>query len=524
MKPIQCLRRVSPGIALVLLLFRREATSAETPQRPHYVGSMSCNSIACHGRSEPRPLTGAIGQNEFMLWMQNDPHARSTQTIWSDKFNSIMMRLNAVRDGGWEVAVYRQCASCHDPNDQASAPGNSLEHPQFLPASSLVNRGIECESCHGAASQWLANHYRRGYSATHLATFGMTATPNLLVRSQVCAKCHVGSETNDMNHDMIAAGHPALRFEATSYHDRLAKHWPAHEERFAIPDFQAQLWAAGQLASADAALHLLHGRAARSHRVSESGANASRSPWPEFSEYSCLSCHQRLRPEADNRALRLRAQPASQPEWNPWFLVLPLERSSAGSGESLPAAFAAWGTLRTRLQPVLTTNAKDVESSTEFVRRQLFNDFGFLTTAGGWQAPPTFSQDDLIHTIRATAPKAESWESLCQIFLALQAAQRGFQDHHHRSAMRIKMNPALPRKNPLNMSDWHRNLESIRWSLAFSKGTDVPRALSRTAKPDDPPHDDVLPGDLRPMTLVEIRDLAVQLADQLAAHSSGSKN
>lgn len=253
---------------------------------------------------------------------------------------------------------------------------------------------------------------------------------------------------------------------------------------------------------------------------------SAQSPWPELSEYSCLSCHQRLGRAHENQALRLRNRKsrAGQPEWNPWFLVLPLQTASEGSSDSLPASFAAWGTLRTKMEPLMASNAQEVESSTEFVRRQLFTDFGFLANAGMWHSPPTFSQNDLIHAIRLTALRAESWESLCQIFLALQAAGRNQQDMLRRSAAHVTTNPARQPIFPPAMTEWHQNLESMRWSLAFIKGTDIPRALLQPTKSDGLPDDDVLPGAVRPMTLIEIRDLAVQLAEQLAAQTMGSKD
>ena len=67
----------------------------------------------------------------------------------------------------------------------------------------------------GAAG--ISDHYQRDVSRERLAQLGMIDTKNLLVRAPTCASCHVGSADQDMNHDMIAAGHPPLRFEQASY-------------------------------------------------------------------------------------------------------------------------------------------------------------------------------------------------------------------------------------------------------------------------------------------------------------------
>ena len=76
---------------------------------------------------------------------------------------------------------------------------------------------IGCETCHGGARRWLSEHYQHDVGRDELASLGMIDTKNLLVRARVCAACHVGSAENDMNHDMIAAGHPPLHFELASY-------------------------------------------------------------------------------------------------------------------------------------------------------------------------------------------------------------------------------------------------------------------------------------------------------------------
>ena len=74
-------------------------------------------------------------------------------------------------------------------------------------------------------------------------------------------------------------------------------HWD-EKERNAAADFPALAWAVGQLATTKAALELLRRRAA-----------CGISPWPEFSEFSCFSCHHEL---ADEEWRRKR--PADDPK------------------------------------------------------------------------------------------------------------------------------------------------------------------------------------------------------------------
>jgi hypothetical protein len=163
---------------------------------------------------------------------------------------------------------------------------------------------VGCESCHGPAEAWLAIHHTpvfRTLTAHEKSGLGMINTKNLKVRAALCADCHVGSASPQSNgqparqvtHDMIAAGHPVLRFELSAYHDCLPKHWDHLAERAAKDDFQQQLWAHGSIASGQSALQLLRFRA--THR------NEGVSVWPEFSEFSCTACHSPL-PSTSTRA------------------------------------------------------------------------------------------------------------------------------------------------------------------------------------------------------------------------------
>ena len=83
-----------------------------------------------------------------------------------------------------------------------------------------------------------------------------------------------------MNHDIIAAGHPALYFDMAVYHDAYPKHW--RETESADKAFRAKLWWAGQIAKADAELELIEARTKTEHTVSV---------WPEFAAFQCTSCH-----------------------------------------------------------------------------------------------------------------------------------------------------------------------------------------------------------------------------------------
>ena len=92
----------------------------------------------------------------------------------------------------------------------------------------------------------------------------MRPTKDLLARGQPCTECHVGLGPSDVNHDLIAAGHPRLNFEYGNQLAKLPKHWRVDDDKARHPDYEAKVWALGQLLTAKASLDLLESRAARS--------------------------------------------------------------------------------------------------------------------------------------------------------------------------------------------------------------------------------------------------------------------
>lgn len=93
-----------------------------------------------------------------------------------------------------------------------------------------------------------------------------------------------------MNHDIIAAGHPALYFDYTTYVQAYPKHWRDSGSRDS--DTATARWLAGQLTKADSELELVKSRLARKH---------PNSVWPEFSNLQCTSCHQNIEPFIHSR-------------------------------------------------------------------------------------------------------------------------------------------------------------------------------------------------------------------------------
>ena len=287
---------------------------------PLLVGTAACSARGCHGALGPasKPADGAaVLQDEYGRWLGNDKHARAYAVLFEPKSQQISLHLYGT------PAAHRQarCLACHT-NTSAAA---GYHHPERA-------FGVGCEACHGNASAWLDRHTGARWkelSAADKALSGMTNLRDPAAVAYTCAGCHVGAAAHarhgdivrDMNHDLIAAGHPRLNFEFSAYLANLPPHWNvAFSDKHRPPE--AELWAFGQLVSAEAALELLADRAKRSQGGSGLPTDAFPAPWPELAEYDCYACHHDL----TAKSWRLergygKHTPGSLP-WGTWYYPL----------------------------------------------------------------------------------------------------------------------------------------------------------------------------------------------------------
>lgn len=250
--------------------------AAGSPVAAHnleWQGVASCASTACHGGNGPKGSKGS----EYTTWVLEDRHTKAYQVLLEDRSRLIeknLRRISNLKDARAETD--QLCLRCHAMNAD-----NGPQRDLFARTD-----GIGCESCHGAAQEWLGLHYGRDWNAKTDAekrALGFQPLKSLTERAQLCVSCHVGDSDKQVNHDLIAAGHPRLNFEFGAFQAIMPKHWREADEN-AQPDFEARAWAVGQVISAQAALALLK------HR-----AGSTTSPWPEFAEYDCFACHHDLR-------------------------------------------------------------------------------------------------------------------------------------------------------------------------------------------------------------------------------------
>ena len=273
--------------------------------------SASCAATSCHGGPRPGIAESlAVRGAEYPLWLENDPHAKSWRTLCSPSSLAMLERLNIMQSGKMVNAVaFDNCLACHNSTRgyEAASKLNHSELNHSKPNHRVFNaEGVGCANCHGRSQNWRSDHYRLQRDNASNATIGLAPNKDLFVRARVCAACHIGDSDRDMNHDIIAAGHPALHYEFTTFHNMLPKHWRESEES-ATPDFEAKLWLAGQVAVLDASLALLESRATLSLSVST---------WPEFAVSDCSSCHQNLRLGAMKYESVARGSATTFSSWN----------------------------------------------------------------------------------------------------------------------------------------------------------------------------------------------------------------
>ena len=277
---------------------------------PHslVMGEQSCASAGCHGRA----FDGSMRdwRTSYSVWLNEDPHRRAFAVLYTERAIEMYRNLNSESklasepsaDIPYEAFLGERCLGCH----ATGLPGRGvvpLAEGRDRPAFYLA--GVTCESCHGPASGWLHTHYLTDFPRD---TPGFHDTRPLDSRAAACVGCHVGpmiavnGKTYDMNHDLIAAGHPRLAFEFASYLANLPKHWDEsadharHQVSGQPPSFHSDAWAAGQEQVARQLVRQIE------HRLTAANRDTNTTPWPDFSNYDCFDCHHAIGAPGNSRS------------------------------------------------------------------------------------------------------------------------------------------------------------------------------------------------------------------------------
>ncbi len=373
-----------------------------------YTGAGSCASSACHGGSISFPMSW---RNSFSVWATRDRHARAYGILFNDLARQIIQKLDRLEDLHAAKAFEdRRCLGCHSAGIEARQDPHALR-----------TDGVSCEACHGPAEKWLVAHtlmpsLQAGEAEKARQATGMTNTKDIQVAASTCVKCHVGAPPDgemsyEVNHDLIAAGHPRLNFELSAFLANMPRHWNRQEGNARTDDDEARIWAVGQLATARQALKLLDYQA---NTAAEALRNNEQIHWPEFADYDCYGCHHQLQtPEERKAAAAIAGRRPGTFVWGSWYTpMLPL----IGSRQAAPGFSALSKVVEVMGKPLPDTTA--VRNAVAPALAELDGQLDAIKAS----KPDSKQTAELMAAVAAGA-EADRWDHAVQVYLALVALQ-----------------------------------------------------------------------------------------------------
>ena len=412
------------------------------------VGAMSCAAASCHGGlGQP----GSKG-SEFTTWALLDPHRQAYAVLLNER-SVQMAKLLGLAEPAHRSKV---CLTCHV---------GTAESPELFEASPHDRLGVSCEACHGPASQWLAEHTTGSWQSLDRtnpsvrewkAEAGLRDLTSTAKTAGLCVRCHVGEAGREVNHDLIAAGHPRLNFEFSSYMRLYPKHWNAPQSAEQASTNDARQWMVGQMVSARQSLDLLD------HRLSRQTG-----PSPELSEFDCYACHHDLHLAQTGPGLGWRQSEGFSGKnpgglsWGTWHAaLLPIVAPSAGQpDEELTTALRA-----------LEESLEDPAASAETRQAALQRARAVISQRLDEIETMPVSADELaIRIAWLTGPSADSirdWDRATQTVLALRSL------HQSLGAMDTRL------RSPAADATIRELIESLRFESRDAVLFDSPRQFS----------------------------------------------
>jgi hypothetical protein len=381
------------------------------------LGASSCGTTACHGG--PQAGNRDVLSFAFTIWAKDDPHAGAYETLHQPRSQRMA---NLLGIGPAHRAAV--CLACHSMQAEARQP---------LPREVLAD-GVACGSCHGDATLWRDAHTLPSWktlSVEERGALGYRDLADVSARVRNCVPCHVGDESREVDHDLIAAGHPRLAFEFSAYQRLWARHWSPSRTVESRADFGARAWAVGQAETARAVAALLAVRAERTARAAEERRSAPGDPaadWPEFAEFDCYACHRSLGPRSfvGGRAEEWRNPVPGSPAWQPW------QTSGAwltsGGTDGMAPDFAAVERAIDTLKSVLAArwDAADPQRMATLATEARALEAAAATAAAALESRDrielSVSPERIDGLVTARPPEWRTWDSAVQRVLALEAA------------------------------------------------------------------------------------------------------
>ncbi|TLY49061.1 MAG: hypothetical protein E6K53_14800 [Gammaproteobacteria bacterium] len=239
------------------------AGAVETIDAHKHLGVATCSNSVCHGSTQPFRDSN-VAQNEFAIWQEFDPHAKTYATLTKPAAKSIAAKL-----GLGDPTQAKVCLDCH--TDNAPQRGERFQ----------ISDGVGCESCHGGAENWLNAHADKSVKHADNIAKGMYPTDNPVKRAEACLSCHMGTKDRMITHRIMGAGHPRMSFELDTFtwlhpHYKIGEKWIARKGDWnGVRD-----WAVGQGISAENLLDQLVDP--------KTGWNGI---FPELVLFDCHACH-----------------------------------------------------------------------------------------------------------------------------------------------------------------------------------------------------------------------------------------
>ncbi|MBC8351621.1 MAG: hypothetical protein H8E66_06510 [Planctomycetes bacterium] len=325
-------------------------TSAISPNE--FLGVTRCE--RCHQAPTQADIDSKVIDfvllNESKVWA-SDVHSKAFEFI--DPTKSDLGKQICDKLGIANIHESRACLSCHsDWRPEQQAPPATYE------------RGVACESCHGASENWDVPHSKDSWRAISVVEkyekFGMIDVRNPIKRAEQCFGCHIGNvaEGKIITHEMYAAGHPPLPgIEIESFAAQMPRHWRYLDEKIGdalsrrtnndndsddspFVNFQEFLdenhaYLKPQAANAS---ELVLGHDHRSAAVVLGGVVALRESielmrdlasedrpgkhtWPELATFDCRSCHHELTTPSRRQEQRTASIPG-RPMMSSWPTAL----------------------------------------------------------------------------------------------------------------------------------------------------------------------------------------------------------
>lgn len=183
---------------------------------------VSCASSGCHG--------GGKGSDQCIIWRKGDPvtglkdpHRGAADILSASRSKAIASALGIA-----DATKSQQCTVCHSPME-------NVPEKAFL-KDVKPDRGVSCESCHGAAEKWIRPHVRHDLTHEQRVALGLRDLETPYQRANTCVGCHT-----NISPELIKAKHPELKFELARQITSLPKHWHDKKEASA-----ARYWLTGQ--------------------------------------------------------------------------------------------------------------------------------------------------------------------------------------------------------------------------------------------------------------------------------------